>query len=202
MSIVLRRDTIMLILAMAGLAGAFFYAVFLPGQHRVNELKAEIDEAKQQVSMQPARMHLMQVLSEEMEAERETISVNRKAVPVTADLPEVISQVSEAAEDAGLEVTRLSPLQPEEHATYTRYSYELRFVGSFASMTRFLREMEHESRLFTFESINLSPESKRESQQGGKTNLEGWVKFSVYAENADSSDSKELALNSFANQGR
>lgn len=147
-----------------------FY-VFLLGPLREDLAeRREEREAKQaqlaQLDSEVARLEEIQ--SRAPEIERELLELSRR-VPEQPEIPTLVVQVQEIAEEAG--VTQLlvqpeDPTEPEDGGDYTVVPVTMSFEGTYDQLQDFLLRLRNLTRLVTVETIVYEVAEEEEGEEG------------------------------------
>lgn len=135
----------------------FFFAV-KPKREELAEVRADVaaEEARTvQLRTELQRLQALQENAPELEAELARI---RELVPVKAELPNVIFQIQEAANRAGLDFVQISPALPKvppEGAALSEIRMTLGAKGGYFAIQDFIRRLYDLDRAFRFDNFSL-----------------------------------------------
>ncbi|QDT38977.1 type 4a pilus biogenesis protein PilO [Stratiformator vulcanicus] len=189
-----RKDSFKLIVALILMGGAFIYFVYLPYRQVAARLHSAVEAARTEIALQPTRRMEINELSENADDLRRRLSDGRTRIPASPRLHEVVAQVSGLALQHEVLLLRLSPGDPIEHETYSEYPYAVEFRGTFTEISRWLRALEQETRLYDVRSISMEKAENRKSKQATEGALEGKLEFTVFAADEGNSESDEDRL--------
>ncbi len=139
----------------------FFFAV-QPKRNELADVRAQIDaENARTVQLQAEleRLQALQANAPELEAELARI---RELVPLRPELPNVIFQIQEAANRAGIdfvEITPALPKQPPEGAALAEVHMQLGAKGGYFAIQDFIRRLYDLDRAFRYDGFSLTFES-------------------------------------------
>lgn len=139
----------------------FFFAV-QPKRNELADVRTQIEAENARTIQLQAELQRLQALQEnapELEAELARI---RELVPVRAELPNVIFQIQEAANRAGIDfvsITPALPKQPPEGAALAEVHMQLGAKGGYFAIQDFIRRLYDLDRAFRFDGFSLTFES-------------------------------------------
>lgn len=154
-----------LVLAIVAVVVVCLLVFFLAVQPKRNELadvrtQIEAENARTvQLQAELERLQALQANAPELEAELARI---RELVPVRAELPNVIFQIQEAANRAGIDFVQITPAlpkQPPEGAALAEVHMELGAKGGYFAIQDFIRRLYDLDRAFRYDGFSLSFES-------------------------------------------
>ena len=139
----------------------FFFAV-KPKRDELSDVREQIEtENARTVQLQTEleRLQALQANAPELEAELARI---RGLVPVRPELPNIIFQIQEAANRAGIDfvdITPALPKQPPEGAALAEIHMNLGAKGGYFAIQDFIRRLYDLDRAFRYDGFTLSFES-------------------------------------------
>jgi Tfp pilus assembly protein PilO len=181
-----RRDSWCTVFGLAALAGAFWFAVYVPAQRNATHIRAEITAAEQAIGQVPLRVAELEMLQNEAQVRRNYLRTAERMMLREFEVHDVIAQVARLAAEARLTVTKLEPQSPIGQETYQVLPFRASFSGEYNGVVSLLRGLEQSERLFTVKEFTLSGDEGRDGN-----NLRGDVDFSIYVRRAGRSDFDE-----------
>lgn len=168
------------------------YYVFLLGPLRedLNERQAERQAKQQQLNQLESEIaRLEEIQSRAPEIERQLLQLSRR-LPEQPEIPTLVVQVQEIAEESG--VTQLlvepgEPEEPEDGGDYTIIPVTMSFEGSYEELQNFLLRLRNLTRLVTVETVvyevaaEEGEETTPQAPGGGRT-LQVELGSEVYAQ--------------------
>lgn len=139
----------------------FFFAV-QPKRNELADLRAQVEAENAKTVQLQAELQRLQALQEnapELEAELARI---RELVPVKPELPNIIFQIQEAANRAGIDfvtITPSLPKQPPEGAALSEIHMQLGAKGGYFAIQDFIRRLYDLDRAFRYDGFSLAFES-------------------------------------------
>lgn len=78
-------------------------------------------------------------------------------IPAAEEVAGLLDDISVRARQVGVEVNRMVPEPPESGAFYSKTSYDLRVIGEYHSVARFLTEVASLARIVTPVELDIQP---------------------------------------------
>ena len=181
-----RRDNVLTIVGLSVISAVFVLAVYLPGHKAGARIRKEIQAAEQSIHDIPLRLAELEALQRDVDRRAAYLKQTAGLVPAMAGLHDVIQDVARSGKLAGLEVTRLEPLEPVAFKSYRGLPFRLSFRGPFRGFLEFSKGLESKSRLMSIEEISLRRQNTKDTQV-----IDGDIRFYVYVNDSGSLDFDE-----------
>lgn len=139
----------------------YFFAVN-PKRSELAEVRAQVESENArtlQLQAELERLQALQARAPELEAELARI---RELVPVRPELPNVIFQIQEAANRAGIDFVQITPAlpkQPPEGAALAEVHMTLGAKGGYFAVQDFIRRLYDLDRAFRLDGFSLTFET-------------------------------------------
>ncbi len=153
------RELFFVLLLMAIPGGAYFW-VFRPANEHIEKQRVDIDvkEAKL-VNLQKAMVGVRN-LGEEVDRLKEAVSFFESKLPPRHEIHKVLKQVTEIADQHGLETKLFETLRAKPYADYSEQPIQLELAGSFDAFYQFLLEVEKMPRITKIKDMQLERDKK------------------------------------------
>lgn len=186
-----RRDSMLTIGALLLMSALFGFAVYLPGSRASEKVRGEIEAAEQSIQQIPQRVAELQLLRDKIAKRQSYLKRTSNLIPSDTNVHSVLMHVAGLAESSQLHVTRLEPLTPIDHETYSLIPFQVSFSGPFHGIAAFLKGLVETDRLVTIQQFDLksNPNDVRQTRQAD-------VHFSVYVRRAEVSGFDEFDTSS------
>ena len=169
----------MVILGVLAILGAILGFYFLLLSPRLTELEERIqerdDKQAQLAQLQQRVRQLEQVRAESPEIERQLLELSKR-IPTQPEVPTLVVQTEEIANESGITQLLLQPGEPEPPPAggdFSRIPITMNFEGTYEQMEDFLRRARNLVRLVTVNSVTYEPAEAEEgaSAVGGTDRL-------------------------------
>ncbi len=186
MSRKIQRESLYTIVGLAVLSAVFLWGFYLPERKAGAAVRGEIADLQGTIRNVPVRVAELDLLRRRVEKRDAYLQKRRDSIPRSAEISAIIKHVASLARNADLRVTRLEPLPAVTSHSYQTLPFRIGLRGRFVGMVAFLKGLESDKRLVTFDAVSL----KRE-QQDDASPIEADIYFSVYSGGGDSADPDE-----------
>ena len=135
---------------------AFLFAFLLPKGAEIGEVEARISNQEQVLFERQSELATLRALDPvALSAELERF---RSSIPATADLPQLLRDLTVAAATAGVDLSTVSPATPQSAtaASASTVGLSLNVSGTYFELAEFLFELEHLDRLAKVSSISIA----------------------------------------------
>jgi len=166
----------------AGVAAAYLFLVFLPGQKAMGQLANDLATKQDFVSQTGMMSPAMKVSEQEVKKTLEYNAAWKGAAPTEGQLSALFGQIHTLAKTSGLTTTRFDLQEPEVLARVQRVPVVIGCTGSFDQIARFLAQLERLPQTIWIEDLRIEPAGKA----GEVVQCE--VSLVVFADNPENSD--------------
>lgn len=161
------------------IAAAFLAGVYFPGRVRTEQTEQQLATALRSLKAAPERAREVENLRSDLErAEAYLNSSEHRRTPLRTS--DVIEFTAGLAEQAGVSLVRLEPLPAETRPERGEWPVEVVCEGPASAVAAFLVKLETGPRLTTIHEVSM------DVRPGPRPVVEGRVRFSLYADSADS----------------
>lgn len=141
-----RQQTLLGVLGVIIILVLFYMFAFKPQQEELAEVEAEIEEALAQESSLEARIATLQEVRARAPEIEAALATAESIIPREQALPSALRQLQLAADDAGAELTAVTPGRPVETegeiAELAELTVNVVLSGSYFQLVDFLRRVE------------------------------------------------------------
>lgn len=174
-------------IAAVGLAVAYAFCFFLPGQRQVAELSQQVATEQAFVQQTEALAPALAATEQQIQAARAYNAAWKEASPSPADLAALFGQIHELAKAAGVTTTRLDPDVPVDLARLRRIPLMIGCTGQFTQIARFLESVERLPQTIWIENLRLEA-----GGENGK-DVQCEVMLEIFADNPKNSGQVNLS---------
>lgn len=156
------RRVALLVAVLILLFGGFFYLVYFPRAAEVERLRNQAEQIAAQRDVIGQRLRDMEKLRAEVEDLKARFALAQAQLPDRKEIPELLSQVSNAGRQSGLEILKFKQL-PEVYADfYAEVPVEIVVRGNYFNVAKFFDKVAHLSRI-----VNVSDIVMKDPKQVG-----------------------------------
>ena len=141
------------------LIGAFTYFSFLPKFTQTHQLKNEIDDLERMLVIATRKARQLPRYRE-MKAKREAdLIIAKKALPNKKEIPDLLTGISRAGKDAGLEFLLFQPKAENKKEFYAEIPVSIKVNGAYHNIAIFFDKVARLFRVVNITNINMKGNS-------------------------------------------
>lgn len=151
------------------LLGPTIYFVYIPKHDQIkkltgeyNSLKSELQEAKQRASQ-------LNKYKAEMKAVEDKFQIAKQALPESEEIPELLTSISHAGQDSGLEFILFKPEKEIIKGFYAEIPVSIKVLGNYYNIVMFYDKIAAMSRIVNIKDIKL--DAVKNKKEPEKTDL-------------------------------
>ena len=167
---------------LAAVAVAYVVFVFLPAQRSINELRADVQERRQQIMQAQSQIRTVALAHKRLAETREVSQQWQADAPQHSELITHFASLSKQAEAAGVTLDRLDPSPAAQMHLIAQQNVAIQFHATFAAVFEFVRRIE--AMPGTIWIRNLRVESTGENSNA----LRGELTLTIFVDRADYSN--------------
>jgi len=179
-----RRGNVLALLAAGAAVLLYVFAIYLPAEKSMRTMREEITSKTRtpaEAGNLAAQFALQQKALEETKA---YVSNWQKQAPTPADLPQMLGEMSEMAQAAGVAVTRMEPEPAVHFAELSQSRVSMGCQGSFAEVFDFLRRLESLSHAVWIDNLQIEQAA---GNKGDASDVTCMVKLAIFTNKSESS---------------
>ena len=157
-------------------AGLFIGFSYYPSYQKIGELKAEIETKEGELSIAKKKAGQLKKVKKERKAVEAEFNVAKKALPERAQIPDLLTNISRAGQESGLEFILFEPgtkkkkkkrkkkkgEEEEEKKFYVDIPISIAVIGTYHNTVLFFDKISRLNRIVNIKDIKMM------SPQGGK----------------------------------
>jgi type IV pilus assembly protein PilO len=178
-----------LVLVVVLLVGWYFYVS--DQQDNLNTLANKENQLKQEFSTKQAKSVNLEALEQQLNEMQDMLRQLLRQLPSKTEMPELLSDISQTAQAAGLETDLFQPGPETPKDFYAEKPITLRFTGTYHQFGTFISGVASLPRvvILTLHDVSLTPKAptKAGTAGSGQLVLQGTVKTYRYLDDEESS---------------
>ncbi len=139
------------------LIGAFVYLSFLPKFEKISELTKEYEELEQKLVTAKRNASQLEAFRKKMKEAEIRFRIAKKALPEKEDIPSLLTGISKAGQDAGLEFLLFQPGSEIKKDFYAEIPVSISVTGKYHNVAIFFDKVARLSRIVNIKNINMTP---------------------------------------------
>lgn len=137
------------------MAGGFFYFSYLPKIQKVDDLKTKKVSLEKKLKIARAKAAKLEEYREKMAKAEEDFMLAKAVLPETKEIPSLITNVSQAGIDAGLEFLLWKPESEILKDFYAEIPVSIKVSGSYHNVAAFFDNVSRLYRIVNIEDIEM-----------------------------------------------
>lgn len=143
------------------LAGGYWYFFLQERLDQMETLRIDVRKQEQRIRAKRRMLQKLPQLREELAKLKIKEAKAAQKLPSKKEIPTLLTNISTAGHEQGLEFLRFAPKPEINHELYAEVPVDLEVRGSFHSTVRFLDQVAKFSRIVTFADMSLEPMIQR-----------------------------------------
>ncbi|WP_022667263.1 type 4a pilus biogenesis protein PilO [Desulfospira joergensenii] len=143
------------------IGGAYFYFIYLPRSEELDRVKQEYKAQSEKLKTYQIKAKALAKWEKKMEEVQGEFNIATKALPDKRELPAMLTGVSKAGSNAGLEFLLFQPDAEQNKEFYKEIPLSMKVEGSYHQIANFFFQMAHMNRI-----INITNMSMKQKTQG------------------------------------
>ena len=139
------------------LTGAFVYLSFLPKFEKISKLTKEYEELEQKLVTAKRNASQLEAFRKKMKEAEIRFRIAKKALPEKEDIPSLLTGISKAGQDAGLEFLLFQPGSEIKKDFYAEIPVSISVTGKYHNVAIFFDKVARLSRIVNIKNINMTP---------------------------------------------
>lgn len=144
------------------LIAVFVYTLYLPNQKKISELSDKHDKLTQQLQSTRKKALLLPGLKKKMEEATVQFQIVKKTLPEKEDIPSLLTSISQAGRDSGLDFLLFKPNAEIYKGFYAEIPVSIKVVGNYHNLAMFFDKVASFPRIVNIRDIKLSSGKKSE----------------------------------------
>lgn len=152
-----QQQLIAFILLFISVLVLFYFFAWSPQSEELASIAKQRSSEEQKIKMARATLARLEGLKESApKIEAKIIKIGRK-MPKDPDLPGLIVQIQNMANDSSVSVDALKPNEPQPASGYSKMDVSLSIKGTYAEISEFLFRIENSHRAMRVDNLSISP---------------------------------------------
>ena len=149
------RKILILIVLAAVMAGLYFYLIYWPNLDLLKQKKAEMGVLERQVRELRTVALNMKRFQEEAAKLREELRLAITQLPTSKEIPSLLSNISQAGKDSGLEFLLFRPTAEVSREFYAEIPVEIKVKGTYHNVAIFFDKVGKLPRIVNISEVSM-----------------------------------------------
>lgn len=147
-------------LAIVLLVGGFTYFAYLPKHKEIVNLESEYKKLAQKLDRAKKTAKQLNFYRSKMKAAEAQFNIVMKALPEKEEIPTLLNGISQAARDAGLDITKFQPNPEIAKEFYAEVPITVNVDGNYHNVAMFFDKISKLPRIVTIGALKLLPDKE------------------------------------------
>ena len=140
----------------AVIVGPVIYFSYLPKREEIKTLTGEYQKLAQELAVAKRRASQLGKYKAEMKEVEAKFEVAKQALPDSEEIPTLLTSISHAGQDSGLEFLLFKPEAEEPQGFYAEIPVAIEVVGEYHDTAIFFQKVSHLSRIVNIKDVQIS----------------------------------------------
>ncbi len=146
------------------LIGPFVYFSFLPKHKEIDRLSNELSKLEQELVIAKRKASKLKEVEREMAAAQAEFDEAKRALPESEEIPTLLTSISHAGQDAGLEFLLFQPRPEKAKGFYAEIPVSMRVLGTYHQVVDFFYKVSRLNRIVNIKDIRVEAGRNKEKQ--------------------------------------
>jgi len=134
----------------------YAYLLYLPKQNKISELNKQYDKLAIELDKTKKKAGQFAKLKKKMEEAKVQFQIVKKTLPEKGDIPSLLTSVSQAGRDVGLDFLLFQPNKQIRKGFYAEIPVSIQVRGNYHNLALFFDRVAALSRIVNIENIKMS----------------------------------------------
>ncbi len=142
------------------LIGVYVYFFYMPNQQEINKLNKQYDKLSKELQSTRTKANQLKKYQKMMEDAKVQFQIVKKTLPEKKDIPALLTSISQAGRDAGMEFQLFQPKGEVNKQFYAEIPVSINITGSYHNLALFFDRVANLSRIVNIRDIKISGKGK------------------------------------------
>jgi type IV pilus assembly protein PilO len=139
----------------------YIYFVYLDKSKEIKGLRANLSELENKLVIAKKKASQRNKLRMEMKKAQLQFNIAKKALPESEEIPTLLTSISHAGQDAGLEFLLFEPKPEKEAGFYAKIPVSMTVEGNYHDVAKFFNMVAGLSRIVNIVDIRMETDDKK-----------------------------------------
>ena len=145
-----------LVLVIAG----FVYFSYLPKFRQIDKLKANLTRIERQLETAKRNARQLNTYRKKMQDAEEQFKIVMRALPEKEEIPSLLTGISKAGRDSGLEFVLFQPKPEIQKDFYAEIPVAMKVTGNYHGVATFFENVAELNRIVNIRDIDMAPDKE------------------------------------------
>lgn len=142
------------------LIGAFVYFSYLPKFKKIDQLKANLTRIEKELEIAKSNARQLNEFRKKMQDAEEQFKIVMRALPENEEIPTLLTGISKAGTDSGLNFILFQPKPDETKDFYAEIPVAMTVTGDYHGVATFFESVAGLNRIVNIRNIDMKPDKE------------------------------------------
>jgi type IV pilus assembly protein PilO len=142
------------------LIGAFVYFSYLPKFKKIDQLKANLSRIEKELEIAKKNARQLNEFRKKMQDAEEQFKIVMRALPEKEEIPTLLTGISKAGTDSGLNFILFQPKPDEKKDFYAEIPVAMTVTGDYHGVATFFESVAGLNRIVNIRNIDIKPDKE------------------------------------------
>lgn len=142
------------------LIGAFVYFSYLPKFKKIDQLKANLTKIEKELEIAKRNARQLNEFRKKMQDAEEQFKIVMRALPENEEIPTLLTGISKAGTDSGLNFILFQPKPDEKKDFYAEIPVAMTVNGDYHGVATFFESVAGLNRIVNIRNIDMKPDKE------------------------------------------
>ena len=142
------------------LIGAFVYFSYLPKFKKIDQLKANLTKIEKELEIAKRNARQLNEFRKKMQDAEEQFKIVMRALPENEEIPTLLTGISTAGTDSGLNFILFQPKPDEKKDFYAEIPVVMTVTGDYHGVATFFESVAGLNRIVNIRNIDMKPDKE------------------------------------------
>ena len=142
------------------LIGAFIYFSYLPKLKQIDKLKVNLAKIEKELEVAKKNARQLNEYRKKMQDAEKQFRIVMRALPEKEEIPTLLTGISKAGKDAGLNFILFQPTPEEKKDFYAEIPVAMKVTGDYHGVATFFENTSMLNRIVNIRNINMKPDKE------------------------------------------
>ena len=142
------------------LIGAFVYFSYLPKLKKIDQLKANLSRIEKELEVAKRNARQLKEFRKKMQDAEEQFKIVMRALPENEEIPTLLTGISKAGTDSGLNFILFQPKPDEKKDFYAEIPVAMTVTGDYHGVATFFESVAGLNRIVNIRNIDIKPDKE------------------------------------------
>jgi type IV pilus assembly protein PilO len=145
------------------LIGAFIYFLYLPKLKQIDRLKTNLTKIEKELEVAKRNAQQLNEFRKKMQDAEKQFKIVMRALPEKEEIPTLLTGISKAGKDAGLNFILFKPTPEEKKDFFAEIPVAMQVTGDYHGVATFFENVSRLNRIVNVRNIGMKPDKENDN---------------------------------------